>query len=59
MRELINTLTKRFHKPVGCLSFTIFNIFENKKGVIKILVYTSVNDIYQINVIFFAITILD
>ena len=28
---------------IVCLSFTILNIFENKKGIIKILVYSSVN----------------
>ena len=52
------TLTKRFHHDekiimfislsVFCLSFTILNTFENKKGVIKILVYSSVIDINQI-----------
>ena len=45
------TLTKRFHDDekiimfislsVICLSFTILNTFENKKGVTKILVYSS------------------
>ena len=29
-------------KHVGCLSFTILNFLENKKAIIKILVYTSV-----------------
>ena len=52
------TLTKRFHHDekiimfislsVFCLSFTILNTFENKKGVIKILAYSSVIDINQI-----------
>ena len=37
-----------------CLSFTILNTFENKKGVIKILVYRSVIDINQIGWIFFC-----
>ena len=42
-----------FVKLVGfCLSFTILNIFENKKGIIKILVYGSIIDVNQINVIF-------
>ena len=44
---------------VVCLSFTILNTFENKKGIIKILVYSSVIDIYnQMDVIFFTIIIL-
>ena len=47
----VNTLTKRFHREkkilmlsslVVCFSFTILNVFENKKGIIKILVYSSV-----------------
>ena len=29
---------------VICLSFTILNNFENKKGVIKVLVYSFVNN---------------
>ena len=33
---------------VICLSFTILNTFENKKGVTKILAYSSVIDINQI-----------
>ena len=37
------------------LSLTILNTFENKKGIIKILVYKSVIDIIQIDVIFFAL----
>ena len=43
---------------VVCLSFTILNVFENKKGIIKILVYSSVIDINRNNVIFFAIIII-
>ena len=43
---------------VVCLSFTILNVFENKIGIIKILVYSSVIDINRINVIFFAIIII-
>ena len=42
----INTLTKRLRRDekililsssVVCLSFTILNIFKNKKGILKIL----------------------
>ena len=40
-----------------CLSFTISNVFENKKVIIKILVYNSVIDFSQMDVIFFAIII--
>ena len=44
---------------VVCLSFTILNTFENKKGIIKILVYSSVTDIYnQMDVIFFTIILV-
>ena len=58
-----DTLTKRFHhdgKILICLfSFTILNIFENKRGLVKILVYSFVFDTYnQISVIFFAINII-
>ena len=62
----INTLTKRFHRDEKilrlnssfvCLFFTILKVFENKKDVIKILVYSSVIDINQMDVIFFAIII--
>ena len=52
------TLTKRFNRDdkktmfislsVICLSFTILNTFENKEGVSKILVYSSVTEINQI-----------
>ena len=34
---------------------TVLNIFENKKGIIKILVYSPVIDINQNTVIFFVI----
>ena len=40
---------------VVCFSFTILNIFENEKGVIKILVYSFVIDINQIEGIFATI----
>ena len=44
---------------VVCLSFTILNTFENKKGIIKILVYSSVTDNYnQMDVIFFTIILV-
>ena len=45
---------------VGCLfSFTILNILENNRGLVKILVYSFVFDTYnQISVIFFAINII-
>ena len=44
-----------FSSSVVFLSLTILNTFENKKGIIKILVYKSVIDIIQIDVIFFAL----
>ena len=62
----INTLTKRIHRDEKilrlnssfvCLFFTILKVFETKKGVIKILVYSSVIDINEMDVIFFAIII--
>ena len=64
MQQVLNTLTKRFHcdekisllmlsSSVVCLSFTCS---KNKKGI-KILVYISVIDINQIDVLFFAIII--
>ena len=40
---------------VVCFSFTILNIFENEKGIIKILVYSSVIDINQMEGIFATI----
>jgi len=62
----INTLTERFLRDekirmlsssVVYLSFAIFNTFDNKKGVIKIVVYSSVIDINQMDVILFAMII--
>ena len=59
----INTLTERFLRDekirmlsssVVYLSFAILNTFDNKKGVIKIVVYSSVIDINQMDVILFA-----
>ena len=46
-------LTKRFHNDekllilsssVVCLSFTILNIFETNRGLVKIIVYSFVFD---------------
>ena len=57
----VNTLTERFLRDekilmlsssVVYLSFAILSTFENRKGVIKILVYSSVIDINQMDVIF-------
>ena len=42
---------------VCCLSFAILNTFEDKKGIIKILVTNSAIDINQIDVILFAIIV--
>ena len=36
-------------------SFTILKVFENKKGIIKLLVYSFVIDINQMEVIFATI----
>ena len=45
-----------FLKRVSCLlSFTILNILKNKEGIVKIQIYSSVIEINQIKVIFFAI----
>ena len=44
-----------FSSSVVFISLTILNTFENKKGIIKILVYKSVIDIIHIDVIFFAL----
>ena len=58
-------LMKRFHREkkilmlsslVVSLSFTVLDVLENKKGIIKILVYSSVIDINQMDVIFAIIT---
>ena len=38
---------KMLSSSVVCLSFTILNTFENKKGIITILVYSSVIGIYN------------
>ena len=55
---------KRFHHEkkifmlralVVCFSFTTLNISENKKGIIKILFYSSVIDINEMEVIFATI----
>ena len=65
MQQVLNTLTKRFHcdekirllmlrSSVVWLSFTSS---KNKKGIVKILVYISVIDINEINVLFFAIIV--
>ena len=65
----ISTWRERFHRDTELLclavplfffccfflSLTILNTFENKKGIIKILVYKSVIVIIQIDVIFFAL----
>ena len=49
---------KMLSSSVVCLSFTILNTFENKKGIITILVYSSVIGIYNsIDVFFFTIII--
>ena len=56
----VNTLTERFLRDEKILtlsssdvylSFSILNTFEKMKGVIKILVYSSVIDINQMDVI--------
>ena len=41
---------------VVCLSFTILDVLKKRKGIIKILVYSSVIDINQMDVIFAIIT---
>ena len=59
----VNTLTERFLRDekilllsssVVYLSFAILNTVENKKSAIKILAYSCVIDISQMNVIFSA-----
>ena len=40
---------------VVCFSFTILNIFKNEQGIIKILVYSFVIDINQMEGIFATI----
>ena len=41
-------INNHVYKLVGYLSFSILNTFENRTGVIKTLVYSSVTDINQI-----------
>ena len=62
----VNTLTERFLRDekilmlsssVVYLSFAILSTFENRKGVIKIVVYSSVIDINHLDVILFAMII--
>ena len=62
----VNTLTVRFLRDekilmlsssVVYLSFAILNTFEKKKGFIKILVYSSVIEIDQMDVILFKMNI--
>ena len=61
MRQLTRwrngSIVMRKYSLTGCLLFTTLNVFENKKCIIKILVYRSVIDINQLDVIFFAIII--
>ena len=52
INETITTQTKRFHH-VKLIIHYIKRLFENKKGIIKILVYSSVIDINQMDVIFY------
>ena len=63
INAIINTLMERFHRDekilmlsssVVCLSFTMLNIFERRKVLRKILVYSSVIDINQMDVNFFC-----
>ena len=52
INETITTQTKRFHHVKLIIRY-IKRLFENKKGIIKILVHSSVIDINQMDVIFF------
>ena len=52
INDTITTQTKRFHH-VKLIIHYIKRLFENKKGIIKILVYSSVIDINQMGVIFY------
>ena len=52
INDTITTQTKRFHH-VKLIIHHIKRLFENKKGIIKILVYSSVIDINQMDVIFY------
>ena len=45
---LITLFGRRANNNECSFSFTILNVFENKKGIIKILIYSSVIDINQI-----------
>ena len=42
LREPFHCDKKMLSSSVVCLSFTILNTFETKKGIIKILVYSAV-----------------
>ena len=50
INETITMLTKRFHHSKLIIHY-IKRLFENKQGIIKILVYSSVIDINQMDVI--------
>ena len=52
---LITLFGRRANNNECSFSFTILNVFENKKGIIKILVYSFVIDINQMEVIFATI----
>ena len=43
----ITLFGRRANNNECSFSFTILNVFENKKGIIKILIYSSVIDINQ------------
>ena len=51
----ITLFGRRANNNECSFSFTILNVFENKKGIIKILVYSFVTDINQMEVIFATI----
>ena len=51
----ITLFERRANNNECSFSFTILKIFENKKGIIKILVYSFVIDINQMEVIFATI----
>ena len=50
---LITLFGRRANNNERSFSFTILNIFENKKGIIKILIYSSVIDINQMELRWF------
>ena len=52
---LITLFGRRANNNECSFSFTILNVFENKKGIIKILVYSFLIDINQMEVIFATI----